>query len=115
MQTQVFTRAHLTVALAIFFILGIANTIVFRSLEGAIVTSLGPLLPLYDLPNGRVDWEPVHWQLLGVVGAVLAFGVAFQFLGRARSWSASLRLGIWALAWAAWCVSGDLALFARMG
>jgi hypothetical protein len=109
-----FSRAHLYVALAVLAILGIANSIVFHSSEGAAVTSLGPFAALFELASGRFHWGLVAWPLVYVVAAIFAAGITLQFVGRARGWKPIARLIIWGACWVAWCVSGDLAAFAMM-
>lgn len=115
MNEAVFSRAHLWVALAVLAVLGFANCIVFRSWEGAAMTSLGPFVALFDLGQDRFDWANVDASLLAAVAAVFALGIALQFLGRARHWESITRLLIWGACWVVWCISGGLAVFALMG
>jgi hypothetical protein len=114
-KSKVFSRAHLKVAAAVIAVLGFANCLVFNSLEGFAIAGLGPFLALYDLPSGRFDWDHVFWPLVYAVAAIFALGILLQFVGRARAWQPITRLLIWAACWLAWCVAGDLSLFAMLG
>lgn len=93
-KSKVFSRAHLKVAA---------------------IAGFGPFLALYDLPSGRFDWDRVLWPVVLGVAAIFALGITLQFVGRARAWQPITRLLIWAACWLAWCVAGDLSLFAMMG
>lgn len=113
--SRVFSRAHLKVAAVVVGVLGFANSVVFNSFEGFAIAGFGPFLALYDLPSGRFDWDRVLWPVVFGVAVIFALGIILQFVGWAKGWQPITRLLIWAACWLAWCVAGDLTLFAMLG